>query len=60
MRIIQLHDVNNPSRALPFDADDFSTVIPMNQGCAVFAKGSDHAILVHESSEEVMTLVEQS
>ena len=58
MRLIELHDVNNPTRVLPFDADDFARAIPMNQGCAVFGKGSDYAVLVHESSEEVMMLIE--
>ena len=58
MRLIELHDVNNPSRIVPFDADDFSTVIPQNQGCAVIRKDSDIVVYVHESACEVMMLIE--
>jgi hypothetical protein len=58
MRLIELHDVNNPSRVVPFDVDDFSSAIPMNQGCAVIRKDSDIITYVHESAEEVMLLVE--
>ena len=58
MRLIELHDVNNPSRVFWFDADDFSTAIPQNQGCAVFRKESDIVLYVHESTEEVMMLIE--
>jgi hypothetical protein len=60
MRIIELHDVNSPNRVIPFDADYFSLALPQNQGCAVFAKDSTFALLVHESTEEVTMLVQGS
>jgi len=58
VRLIELHDALNPARVIPFDADDFSTAIPQNTGCAVLRKESDIILYVHESSEEVMMLIE--
>lgn len=58
MRLIILHDINNPSREVPLDPTDYSNAAPMNTGAAVRLKSSDVPILVHESPEEVRAIIE--
>jgi hypothetical protein len=58
VKALQLHDLNNPSQLVVIDADDFSTAAPMNTGSAVRLKSSDIPILVHESPEEILALMQ--
>ena len=60
MRLITLHDVNNPMQQIPVDADDFSTAVPLGTGSAVRLKSSDAPVMVHESPEEIVALLEKS
>jgi len=60
VRLVELHDALNPARVIPFDADDFSMAIPQTQGTGILRKDSDIVIWVHESSEEVMMLIQGS
>jgi aspartate 1-decarboxylase len=57
MRIVELHDKNNPSRVIPIDAEDFSIAVPYNGGAAVKLKDGDALYIVSETPEEVEALV---
>lgn len=58
MRLITLHDVNNPSREIPIDAEDFSHAAPLATGSAVRLKSAETPVLVHESPSEIRALLE--
>ena len=57
MKLVEFHDLNNPARVVLFDADDFSTVLPLPTGSVVYRKDSDLPVYVHESPEEVATVI---
>jgi len=57
MKIIKLHDKNNPERIIPFDAADFSMAVPMLGGSALRLKSSDSLTQVLETPEEILDLL---
>jgi hypothetical protein len=57
MKLITLHDLNNPSQEIGIDADDFSLAVPFGSGSSVRVKSSDQPIAVHESPERVLEIV---
>jgi len=57
MRLIELHDKNNPTRVIAIDADDFSAAVPHLDGSAVRLKDGDALYIVHETPEEIVELL---
>jgi len=61
MKIIILHDTNNPEKIIPMDAEDFSVALPyLNGSCAVRTKSSDSAFMVKESTEEILKMLNEA
>jgi len=58
MKIIKLHDLNNPTRIVPFDAADFSVAVPYLGGAALRLKSGDALIPVIETPEQILDLLE--
>lgn len=58
MKLVVLHDINNPSQKIPFDSEDFDAAVPYGPGSAVRLKSSDQPIAVHETPDEVIALLE--
>ena len=58
MRLITLHDINNPTQEILMDADDFSVCAPFGSGSTIRLKSSDQPIAVHEPPAEVLRIVE--
>jgi hypothetical protein len=58
MRLIILHDLNNPAREVPIDAGDYSSAVGLASGSAVRMKSSDAPLLVAESPEEIVRILE--
>jgi hypothetical protein len=56
MRLISLHDLNNPSREIAVDADEISAVEPLATGSAIRLCGGEMPVLVHESPGEIVKL----
>ncbi len=59
MKILRLHDINNPTREVLFPSDEFGGTLPLATGCVVLRKDSDVVTYVHESEDEVATLLEE-
>lgn len=59
MKILKLHDMNNPTRLVPIDVEDYSTAVPCGSGSAVRLKSSDAPVLVHETPEEITAMLPQ-
>ena len=57
VRLIELHDKLNPTRIIPFDADDFSAAIPWCGGSLLKPKDSEALIPVAETPEQIEQLV---
>ena len=57
MRLVELHDINNPQRIIALDADDFSAAIPYGSGSAIMLKSNSQPIAVHESTTEVEEVI---
>ena len=60
MKLVTLHDLNNPSQEIGLDADDFSLVAPFGSGSSVRVKSSDQPIAVHEAPERVLEIVREA
>ena len=59
MRIITLHDYYNPERIIAMDPEDFSAAVPFLSGSALRTKSSDAPILVHETPEQILEILEE-
>lgn len=59
MKLLILHDLNNPNREVPIDASDYSMASPLATGSAVLTKASGQPVLVHESPEEIARMIEE-
>ena len=57
MKLIHLHDINNPSQRIPMDAEDFSVAVPYGTGSSVRLKSSDQPIACHEDPDTVEQIV---
>lgn len=57
MKIVRLHDLNNPSRIIPFDAADFSAAVPYLGGSALKLKDCEALIPVIETAEQIIALL---
>lgn len=57
MRLLILHDIMNPQREIPIDADDFSAAAPFGQGSAVRIKSGDTPLAVHETPEQIIQMI---
>lgn len=60
MKLIALHDLNNPSQEIGLDAEDFSLAVPFGSGSSVRVKSSDQPIAVHETPKQVLELVQEA
>jgi hypothetical protein len=60
MKLIHLHDINNPSQVIPMDAEDFSVAVPFGTGSSVKLKSADTPIACHEDPETVEQIVSQA
>jgi len=60
VKILVLHDLNNPEKIVPFDMDDFSAAQPWNGGSWLKLKSSDAPLLVKESTEVILKLLERA
>jgi hypothetical protein len=60
MKIVYLHDMNNPNNEIPLDARDFSTAFPYLLGSAVRLKSSDSSFPVHEKPLDVVRMVREA
>ena len=58
MKLIVLHDINNPDRVLPMDAEDFSAAQPYLGGALVYRKDSDTPLTVYETPEKVLEIIQ--
>jgi hypothetical protein len=59
MRLITLHDYNNPEHIIAMDPEDFSTAAPYLSGAALRTKNSDAPILIHETPEQILEILEE-
>jgi hypothetical protein len=59
MKYLKLHDLNNPTRIVLIDYDGAFDILPApgGTGSVLIHHDSDITILVHESAEEIATLV---
>jgi hypothetical protein len=57
MKVITLHDIENPNEKVILDAADFSVAVPFGSGSSIRLKSSDQPIAVHETPEEVWSAV---
>ena len=60
MKIANFHDNMNPAQEVYIDADDFSNVVPFVTGSIIRVKSSDSPILVHESPNEVIQIIQDA
>lgn len=58
MKIIELHDKNNPTQVIPLVADSFELAVPYLGGAGIKLKSSDAFIVVHETPEEIIALLQ--
>jgi hypothetical protein len=59
MKLLILHDINNPTRIIPMDPADFSMAAPYLSGGMVYVKDRE-AVLVHETPEAIAALLEEA
>lgn len=58
MRLLILHDLNNPNQEIPIDVEDYSSASPLPTGSALRTKSSDMPLMVHESPHEIIQMIE--
>lgn len=59
MKMVMLHDMNNPTQKKFLVVENFCNVEPLGSGSAVKVSDSDVPLLVHETPEEVDKIIEE-